>query len=97
MGIAPTFNTVALQEQRFTGERSFEAGTVTFSNLNVVQEDSKKEKVTFTVAASLDRPSVLYVGELPLPVATEAENGAMEEGGGVDTEQVETDTNIQTQ
>ncbi len=59
-GKAATFNTVALQEQELTNEKTFEQGSVVFSDLNVAAADKGKVGVTFTVSGNLDKAAVAY-------------------------------------
>ena len=61
-GKAPTFNTVALQEQRFADERAFEQGSVIFSDLNIENTETGASTVTFGVSARLNHDAVAYVG-----------------------------------
>ncbi len=60
-GSGPTFNTIVLQERGFKEEKSFEEGSLIFSDLTITPgEDEEDDKITFKVSSELDPKAVAY-------------------------------------
>lgn len=90
-GDATSFNTVALQEQRFLNEKAFTRGSVIFSDLSVSNNDTGRKTVSFSVAADIDTKNVAFVApatDIVSEVVSGSEGQEQVEGAATTTEVV---------